>query len=203
MRVRYIPNILTFLRIVLTLSLLFIRPVLGTFSVLIFITAGLTDMLDGPIARRVKDGSSEFGAEFDSIADMLMVIVSVFLIVPAMNVWGWIFPTVLFALGFKLMSAVPGLIKHRKVFFLHTISNKILAMMLFFAVIFYTILGESLAVNIYFTVAIASVFVITLEEMIIIAKLNHPNKNIKSIFHVRQVNEEYEKQMQAQREVEA
>jgi len=162
---------------------------------IIFILAGMTDMIDGAIARRVKGAQSELGAELDSIADMFMVIVAVFVLLPAMNLWPRLWYFIMAALAFKLLSAVPGLIKHRKVFFLHTISNKILALILFLGGIMYFIFGAHLAVNIYFVFLITSVFLITLEEMIIISMLDYPNKNIKGFWHIKRVNEEYRKTM--------
>ena len=189
MKLKHIPNALTLLRVVLTISLIFIRPVLGTLSMFVFVVAGCTDMLDGPIARRVK-ADSEFGAEFDSLSDMLMVIVSVFVILPQMGLWSWVTPAVWCALAFKICSAIPGLVKHRKVFFLHTLSNKILAVILFAAVLFYGLFGAAF-VNFYIIFLLICVFAITLEEMVIISLLDYPNKNIKHIFEVKRVNEEY------------
>ena len=148
-------------------------------------------MIDGPIARSIKGASSEFGAEFDSMADMLMVIVSIFVLMPAMNIWSWLFPAIVCALIFKLCSAIPGIIKHHKVFFLHTISNKILASLLFAAVIFYAIFGGGGFMNGYIVFLLVCVFTITLEEMVIISLLDYPNKNIKSVFHVKGINQAY------------
>lgn len=192
MKIKYIPNAITLSRIILTASLIFITP-LSSASMIIFVLAGMTDMVDGAIARRVKGAQSELGAELDSIADMFMVIVAVFFILPAMNLWPQLWYFIMAALAFKLLSAVPGLIKHRKVFFLHTISNKILALILFLGAILYFILGAHLVVNIYFVFLIIAVFVITLEEMIIISMLDYPNKNIKGFWQVKRVNEEYRK----------
>jgi len=179
---------------VLVIALIFIPP-LTPASIVLFLIAGATDMVDGALARRIKDASSELGAELDSIADLLMVVVGVFVILPAMQVWPWLWYGVLAALGFKLMSAVPGIIKHRKVFFLHTISNKVLAMLLFIAAILYFIFGGHTAISGYIVFLIAAVFLITIEEMIIISKLDYPNKNIRGFWQIKRVNEEYRKAM--------
>jgi len=192
MKLRYIPNALTLLRFILVAMLIFITP-LTILSIIIFIAAGVTDMLDGPLARRIKNATSHLGAELDSLADMAMVIVSVFFILPAMGLWPQIWFAILFALGFKLMSAIPGLIKHRKVFFLHTLANKALAMVLFLGAILYFIFGAHLLVNIYFVFLLVAVFVITLEEMVIISLLDYPNKNIRGFWHIKRVNAEYRK----------
>jgi len=192
MKLKHLPNAITISRFALVISLIFIPP-LTPLSIVVFLLAGGTDMVDGALARRIKDAHSELGAELDSMADMLMVIVSVFFIMPAMDLWGWLWFGILGALGFKLMSAIPGIIKHRKVFFLHTISNKVLAMLLFIGAILYFIFGGQMGINIYFTFLLFAVFVITVEEMVIISLLDYPNKDIRGFWHVKRVNEEYRK----------
>jgi len=190
MKLKHLPNVITISRFILVITLIFIPP-LSPASIIIFIFAGLSDMIDGALARRIKDAHSELGAELDSMADMLMVIVTVFFLMPAMDLWPWLWYGILVALGFKLMSAIPGIIKHRKVFFLHTISNKILAMILFIGAILYFIFGGHTGVNAYIVFLLVAVFIITLEEMIIISMLDYPNKDIKGFWHVKRVNEEY------------
>lgn len=197
MKLKHIPNAITLSRFFLVISLIFIPP-LTTASITIFIIAGVTDMTDGYLARHIKDAHSELGAELDSIADMLMVIVSIFFIMPAMDLWPWLWHGILIALGFKLLSAVPGLLKHRKVFFLHTLSNKVLAMMLFIFAILYFIFGGTTALNVYVAFLIVCVFVITLEEMVIISLLDYPNKDIRGFWHIKRVNEEYRKRRETQ-----
>lgn len=192
MKLRYIPNALCFARIIMV-ALLIIVPPLSVLSIILFISAGVTDMIDGSIARRIKNATSNFGAELDSMADMFMVIVSVFFILPAFDIWPGFWYAILVALAFKLMSAVPGLIKHRKVFFLHTISNKLLGFILFMGGIIYFIFGGITAVNIYFIFLIAAVFIITIEEMVIISMLDYPNKNIRGFWQIRRINEAYRK----------
>ena len=192
MKLKHLPNLITLSRIALAISLIFITP-LSVASISIFLLAGATDMIDGFLARKIKDAHSELGAELDSIADILMVVVTVFFIMPAMYLWPWLRYGILVALGFKLMSAIPGLVKHRKVFFLHTISNKILALLLFLGAILYFIFGGHTAVNGYIVFLLAAVFLITLEEMIIISLLDYPNKDIKGFWHIKRVNEEYRK----------
>lgn len=90
-----IPTILTLLRIALipVLVLVFYLPYRWTnFAAAgIFALAGITDWLDGYIARRFEMNSA-FGAFLDPVADKLMVAVALFLIVqghptPWMAIW--------------------------------------------------------------------------------------------------------------------
>ena len=80
-----IPNILTVLRLIAApgvaiLFLYFQRPVADWFALVLFVTAALTDFLDGYLARLWKQ-ESKFGAMLDPIADKAMVIIALVIIV--------------------------------------------------------------------------------------------------------------------------
>jgi CDP-diacylglycerol---glycerol-3-phosphate 3-phosphatidyltransferase len=79
-----IPTLLTLLRIVMipVLVVVFYLPVewANLAAVIIFILAGITDWLDGWVARRFGMVSS-FGAFLDPVADKLMVAVALIIIV--------------------------------------------------------------------------------------------------------------------------
>ncbi|WGI21274.1 CDP-diacylglycerol--glycerol-3-phosphate 3-phosphatidyltransferase [Amylibacter sp. IMCC11727] len=80
-----LPNILTVLRLIAApgvaiLFLYFQRPVADWVALILFITAALTDFLDGYLARLWKQ-ESKFGAMLDPIADKAMVIIALVIIV--------------------------------------------------------------------------------------------------------------------------
>ena len=79
-----IPNILTFLRIILIPVLVIVFYVPGQWSyqisALIFGLAAVTDWLDGYLARRLQQ-TSLFGAFLDPVADKFMVAVALVLLV--------------------------------------------------------------------------------------------------------------------------
>ena len=74
---RYLPNSLTVLRLLLTLPLgaLILREQYGA-ALLVGLLAGLSDALDGFLARRLN-AFSRFGALLDPVADKLMIAVCV------------------------------------------------------------------------------------------------------------------------------
>ncbi|RLJ51764.1 CDP-diacylglycerol--glycerol-3-phosphate 3-phosphatidyltransferase [Litoreibacter meonggei] len=88
-----IPNILTLLRLlaapgVVVMFLYFQRPWADWFALILFVTAALTDWIDGYLARAWKQ-ESKFGAMLDPIADKAMVIIALLVITgfSGMNPW--------------------------------------------------------------------------------------------------------------------
>jgi CDP-diacylglycerol--glycerol-3-phosphate 3-phosphatidyltransferase len=79
-----IPNLLTWLRIALIPVFIVVfylpYPWAPPASALVFALAGITDWLDGYLARRLGQGSS-FGAFLDPVADKLIVVAALVLLV--------------------------------------------------------------------------------------------------------------------------
>lgn len=95
-----IPNILTLLRIGLIPVFVVVywlpyrwAPVWAAW---IFIIAGVTDWLDGFLARRLKQSSS-FGAFLDPVADKLIVATALVLLVGDPKIQASVFSSILFA----------------------------------------------------------------------------------------------------------
>ena len=104
---KQIANITTFCRIPGSIGLLFC-PVYSACFYGLYIFCGLTDMVDGTIAR--KTGAvSEFGARLDTVADFLFVIASFV----------------------KLVNLVRGFTQTKQMPALHTIANKATGLCLF------------------------------------------------------------------------
>lgn len=73
---RYLPNTLTFLRLLLALPLgLLILQEQYAWALAVGVVAGLSDALDGFFARRL-DALSRFGAALDPVADKLLITVT-------------------------------------------------------------------------------------------------------------------------------
>lgn len=79
-----LPNILTLIRVaaIPVLVVVFYLPFhwSDTFAALLFLAAGLTDWLDGYLARKLNQTSS-FGAFMDPVADKLIVAVALVMLV--------------------------------------------------------------------------------------------------------------------------
>ena len=78
-----VPNIISFIRIIFSFLLIFVKPLSLAFYA-IYIICGLSDMVDGFIARKMRT-TSRLGEKLDSIADMIMVGVVLVVIYPIVN----------------------------------------------------------------------------------------------------------------------
>lgn len=90
-----IPNALTWLRILLipVFVALFYMDVKWSYaaSAAVFAFAGITDWLDGYLARRLNQ-STRFGAFLDPVADKLMVAIALVLLTERYSIWWFSLP---------------------------------------------------------------------------------------------------------------
>ena len=126
---KQIANIITSCRILGSIGLLFC-PVFSAYFYGLYIFCGLTDMVDGTIARKTN-AVSEFGSRLDTVADFLFVIASFGKLVPVIRipVWIWVWAAVI-GLA-KLVNLVWGFTQKKQMPALHTIANKATGLCLF------------------------------------------------------------------------
>ena len=126
---KQIANIITLCRIPGSIGLLFC-PVFSDRFYVLYLFCGLTDMVDGTIAR--KTGAvSEFGSRLDTVADFLFVIVSFVKLVPVIRIPVWIWVWVAVIAVAKLVNLVRGFTQKKQMPALHTIANKATGLCLF------------------------------------------------------------------------
>lgn len=126
-----IADCLTSFRIVGSIVLLFLHPGSAAFFV-IYTAAGLTDALDGPIARKTGTASAA-GARLDSIADLLFYTVTLLRNFPVL--WavlpGRIWYAVAGVLLLRLFTYLLAAMKYHLFASLHTYLNKLTGGMVF------------------------------------------------------------------------
>ena len=127
---KQVPNILSICRIILSalLPLFFGDPPL---FVTLYLLIGLSDVLDGFIARRY-DSESSLGAKLDSIGDLVFyVMLSLYFVVEQIEVFLIYLTPVLVIFAVRAINIAVGLLKYRKLTMIHTVANKAAGIMVF------------------------------------------------------------------------
>ena len=126
---KQIANIITSCRILGSIGLLCCSVFSACFYGL-YIFCGLTDMVDGTIARKTGAASS-FGARLDTVADFLFVIASFVKLVPVIRipVWIWVWTAAIAMV--KQVNLVRGILAGKQISSLHTMVNKVTGFCLF------------------------------------------------------------------------
>ena len=126
-----IPDLFTYLRIVCAIVLLFLTP-LGPAFLAVYAVSGVSDALDGYLARKL-DQASPWGARLDSVADLLLYNTVLVRLIPAMREvlprWFWII--VAAALLLRLSAYLLAAVKFHRFASEHTLLNKISSIMIF------------------------------------------------------------------------
>ena len=150
---KHIPNLLSMSRIVLCLPLLIVDAMTIPFWV-IYLIAGLTDMLDGFLARR-WGVESKFGGRLDSLADFVFVIAVGYKLFPYLKL-----PTALWMMiGFialvKIINAICSYVVKHRIEYLHTKANKLTGFLLFIGMM---AIGQSFFVPVAWMIACIALF---------------------------------------------
>lgn len=126
---KQIANIITFCRILSSMGLLFC-PVFSASFWGLYLFCGLTDMVDGTVAR--KTGAvTKFGARLDSVADFLFAAVSFGKLLPVIQLPAWIWFWAAAIAVVKLVNLIWGLHRRKQIPSLHTMMNKASGLCLF------------------------------------------------------------------------
>ena len=127
-----LPDILTCLRILGAACLLLFSPAGAAFWV-IYGLCGISDMLDGYLARKLG-AETKAGAVLDSVADICLVACCAIRLIPVVGIptWLWVWAGVIAAI--KIVNQVSALIVCKRFCFPHTSANKLTGLLLFLAV---------------------------------------------------------------------
>ena len=127
--VKHLANIITGIRIIGSIALLFFSLPSQPFYI-IYLLCGLTDMIDGTIAR--KTGAvSKFGAKLDTASDFVFMAVCVVKLLPMINISIWLWTWIAVIAIIKLINIVLGFIRRKELVALHTVLNKTTGFLLF------------------------------------------------------------------------
>jgi len=171
-----IANYISVSRIFLSIILILLQPLSMIFCV-IYAICGLSDILDGYIARKTNT-TSKLGEKLDSIGDLIMIFVLMFILLPLINLTVQIIVWIVIIIIIRVVSIIVVFVKYKTFGILHTYGNKITGLMLFmFPILFAFFQSDALM---YIMCIIASISAI--EELFIHLSSKKYIANIKTIF---------------------
>ena len=177
-KIKNLPNCITALRIIGTLSLLFTEP-FGKPFFIIYTLAGVTDVLDGAIARKTKC-TSEFGAKLDSAADLLFYAVMILKIFTKLleKVVRPIWVAVSIIVAMRLAAYITALVKYHCFASLHTYLNKLTGFSVFCTPYMY----NTQYLNVFCVILCTIAFLSSAEELCVHFTRKNYRSNLKTIF---------------------
>lgn len=122
-------NYITGGRIILSLAML-LCPVFSKAFYILYLLAGLSDMIDGSIARRCGTQSA-CGARFDTAADIVFAAVCAVRMLPVLKLPVSVLLAAALVLLLKVSNIFIGLLKQKTFTAKHTVMNKISGALLF------------------------------------------------------------------------
>ncbi len=176
---RNLPNALSLLRLAAAVALLRLEPLSSGYFV-VFTLAGLTDALDGFLARR-WGVCSQLGARLDSVGDLFFYGVMLFGAFPVLRLR---LPTlcwygVAVVLLIRAASYITGAVKFKCFTAIHTYGNKATGFLLF--LLPYVMLAGDVLLCLYAVVVIAVAGLSSLEEWLIHLRFQTYQKNRRTL----------------------
>ena len=173
-----IPNIITILRILLSVILFFLKP-FSTLFWIVYSACGASDILDGYIARKTNS-ESNFGAILDTISDIVFIVAAVFILLPKVLITKGILIWIALIFFIRAISIFTAYIKYHDFVILHTYSNKLTGFLLFSFPYSYNLINKNIAEIIICIIASVS----AAEELLIHIKSKELSRDIKGLFFI-------------------
>ena len=122
-------NALTFCRIICGFMLLAFSVFSPEFNVF-YLLGGITDMLDGMIARKT-DTVTDFGSKFDSVADFVFIVICLVKIIPVLKIPTYMLVWIGVIAVIKIINEISGFTTQKKLVAVHSFSNKLTGALMF------------------------------------------------------------------------
>ena len=122
-------NAISIFRIAASIVLLFC-PVFSPAFYACYIMAGLSDMLDGFVARKTNT-ASRFGAKLDTIADYMFVAICLIKLLPVLSIPAWLYVWIGIIAFIKAVNIVSGFAVQKTFISVHSAMNKVTGVLLF------------------------------------------------------------------------
>ena len=122
-------NAITVVRIACSAALLFC-PVFSAAFYALYVAAGISDVLDGAVARKT-DTVSAFGSKLDSAADLTLVAACMVRLLPVLRIPRWLAVWIVVIAVIRAINLVSGYVVRKEIVALHTAANKATGILLF------------------------------------------------------------------------
>ena len=172
---KHLANAFSVARIILIVPLL-LSAENGFLFTILYLVIGLTDLLDGWIARKT-DTATAFGAKLDTVADLLFFSAVIYLLFRLAG--GFLHQYLVWfiaILAIRLVGVLVAVLKYHSFVILHTLGNKITGLLLFAAPLF-LFYGCKNFIPLVFVVAGLS----AVEEVLIHLTAKEPDRDRKSL----------------------
>jgi CDP-diacylglycerol--glycerol-3-phosphate 3-phosphatidyltransferase len=175
--IRHLPNLLSLLRLVLSLPLVLMPPHSPVFYA-IYIYCGLSDAIDGPLARRLGVDDAT-GALMDSLADFAFFLAILAILIRAFSVElaPWL-PGILIIVLFRATTLIVTTLRTGTPFFIHTLANKAAGVAVFLLPPLMALGLRAVAIIPVLAVCILS----ALEELVIACRAESLDPDRRSLF---------------------
>ena len=128
-RVLTAANVITIIRLVCALALIFC-PTFSSWFYVLYIVGGVSDVLDGVVARQFGT-ETKLGARLDTIADIAFVLVVLIKIIRAVHIPLWLMIWIACIAAIKCLNIISGFVRYKRFISEHTVMNKICGVLLF------------------------------------------------------------------------
>ena len=169
-------NLITLFRIAAAAALVFVPPYSGPFW-LCYLGGGFSDLLDGAVARLLKQ-QSPAGAKLDSIADLMWVSALLFSMLGSIRLPSWLWQWIVCIALLRIAGYGIGFYRYRTFSALHTDANKAAGALIFLFPMLYKQWGISVAGAIVCFAALAA----AVEELVITATAETLNRERRGYF---------------------
>jgi len=122
-------NIIIGIRIVCSMALLFC-PVFSPAFYILYIVAGISNMIDGTVARKM-DTVSNFGLKLDTAADFVLVLCCLIKLIPILHIPTWLIIWIIVIAVIKAINLISGYVMRKELVVVHTVMNKVTGILLF------------------------------------------------------------------------
>jgi CDP-diacylglycerol--glycerol-3-phosphate 3-phosphatidyltransferase len=177
--IKQLANLITSTRFLLAAGMVLTAPFSAAFWAC-YLGGGVSDLLDGPIARRLNIQSTA-GAKLDSAADLAFaaaISVAAVRSVP-LPIWIWVCAACITAV--RLAGHSIGFAKYRTFSALHTYANKATGALIFASPLLYAALGLTGSGIVLCAAALFS----SVEELVITVSAPTLNRDCKGIYQMK------------------